>query len=119
MQSIITPLQNHTNNSYINNSWLYTMEQPLASIELENIDDSLITKWIANEILRTDLKYRLHLMQHIPLKNFHIYTDSLLDTSEFNVTGHVIIGTEWILKGSELSFECRIINSFYPQNLRF
>jgi ribonuclease HI len=96
--------------------WSYNMKCPLVSIELENIDESLITKWIANDILKTDLKYRLHMMQHIPIKDFHIYTDGLLDFSEFNVTGHVVIGAGWILKGSEFSFKCGIIH--FPSSTR-
>jgi ribonuclease HI len=118
-RSITTPvtlLQNQINVSHVDNIGLYSIEQPLASIEIESLDESLISKWITKDMLRLDLKYALGLMQQIPIKDFHIYTDGSLDTSEFNVTGHVTMGAEWILKGSELSFECSIIN--FPSSTR-
>jgi ribonuclease HI len=55
-------------------------------------------------------------MQQIPIKDYHIYMDSSLDTSEFNVTGHVIMGAGWILKGLKLSFRCGIVN--FPLSTR-
>jgi hypothetical protein len=100
----------------MNGIWSYNMKQLLISIEIENIDESLITKWIVNDMLKKDLKYCLHIMQHILFKDFHIYTDSSLDTSEFNVTDYVVIGAGWILKGSELSFEYGILN--FPSSTR-
>jgi hypothetical protein len=49
-------------------------------------------------------------MQQIPVKDYNIYTDGSLDALELNVTGHVVMGAGWILKGSELSFRCEIVN---------
>jgi hypothetical protein len=86
------------------------MEQLLISINVKNIDESLISKWIINEELRQDLKYCLHFMQQISVKDYHIYTDGSLDTLELNVTGYVVMGVRWILKGSELSFGYGIVN---------
>jgi ribonuclease HI len=56
------------------------------------------------------------MMQHISVKDFHIYTDGSLDILEFNVTGHVVMDAGWILKGAELSFECGIVN--FPSSTR-
>jgi ribonuclease HI len=55
-------------------------------------------------------------MQQIPVKDYHIYMDGSLDISEFNITSHVIMGARWILKGSELSFRCGIVN--FPSSMR-
>jgi ribonuclease HI len=55
-------------------------------------------------------------MQHNPINDFHIYTDGSLNTSEFNITGHVVIGAGWILKDLELNFECGITN--FPSSTR-
>jgi hypothetical protein len=67
------------------------MEHPLLLINVKNIVEAIITKWIVNKTLKLDLKYCLHMMQQIPIKDYHIYTDGSLDTSEFNVTGHVVM----------------------------
>jgi ribonuclease HI len=109
-------LQNRNRISDMDDIWSYDIEHLLLSINVENIDKAIITKWIANEMLKLDLKYCLYMMQQIPVKDYHIYTDGSLDTSEFNVTGHVVMGAGWILKGSELSFGCGIVN--FPSSTR-
>jgi hypothetical protein len=43
-RSIITPIQNYANTSHRDIIGLYNMEQPLVSIEIENIDELLIFK---------------------------------------------------------------------------
>jgi hypothetical protein len=52
------------------------------------------------------------MMQNIPTRTFHIYTDSSLNLSENHITGHSVMGAGWILKDNKLSFGCGILNFF-------
>jgi hypothetical protein len=109
-QKIITPLPDIINGNLHDYTWFPALKHSLLSIQMDSIDGSLITKWISNNSLRTDLSYYLNMMQNMPTRTFHIYTDGSLDLSENHITGHSVMEAGWILKDNELSFGCGILN---------